>query len=78
MKEKLLRHRGLSQEEIDYVLYDGPPAFNIYNKPVGGGDTRAFLLFYPSDGTYYMGSGEGPIYKLVDRHDYALIWEAYV
>lgn len=73
----LLSHRGLSNEEITYVLAGGPPKFNIFNPPRFGPD-RCFLVLFPDLGSYFLGHGDGPIWKYVgDRGtNYAVLWTA--
>jgi hypothetical protein len=75
----LLKHRGLTDEEIVYVLYgrDDCPAFNIFNPPRFGPD-RCFLVFFPDLGTYFLGHGPNPIWSYVgDRGtNYAVLWTA--
>lgn len=71
----LLRHRGLTEAEIDWVMGRGPPAFNILNPPRGGPD-RCFLVFFPDSGTYFLGHGDGPIWGYVSDTNYAVMWTA--
>jgi hypothetical protein len=76
-KRDLLEHRGLSKEEIEFILWGAPPAFNIFNPPRFGPD-RCFLVFFPDLGTYFLGHGPKPIWSYVgDRGtNYAVLWTA--
>lgn len=73
--DDLLRHRGLTEDEIFWVLGGGTPAFNILSPPRFGPD-RCFLVFFPDQGTYFLGHGDGPIWGYVSDTNYAVMWTA--
>ena len=77
-KIDLLENRGLSPEEIEYIiLSDSPAYFNIFNPPRFGSH-RCFLIFFPNLGAYFLGWGPKAISNYVgDRgSNYAILWTA--
>ena len=77
--ETVMKHRGLTDEEIAFIQ-GGDVHFNIFNAPRGGGNERCYLLFVPSKGSYYLGYGEAPIYESVLEEigsDYVVLWDAW-
>lgn len=77
--ETVMKHRGLTDEEIAFIQ-GGDVHFNIFNAPRGGGPDRCYLLFVPTRGSYYLGTGLGAIYaSVVDNigSDYVVLWDTW-